>query len=102
MEKRGLVERLPDVITNRTSAWELTHDGLELVKDVSRRLEVFDRLVEQELHGHVDEVMDAMMRLRTVVTTGSLSRTGSMLEARLRAAGKLAPPKKWKAVLWDL
>ncbi|MGV3625042.1 MAG: MarR family winged helix-turn-helix transcriptional regulator [Archangium sp.] len=101
LEKRGLVERVPDFVTNKTAAWELTDDGRALAADVTRRLEVFDRLMEREFYGHIETVMDAVTRIRSVLATSSLTSTGEMYEARLRTAGKLVPPKEWKANRWD-
>lgn len=102
LEQRGLVERLPDVVTNRTAAWDLTADGLEVVTLVLRRLESFDRLLEREFHAHIEQVMDAVTRVRTVLSSSQLTAIGDMYEARLRVAAKLVPPKRWKAASWDL
>ena len=102
LEKRGLVERLPDVVTNRTAAWTLTDEGRCAVAEVSGRLSFFDRLLEQEFRDQLGDVMTAVSRIRTVFTTRMISSTGQMFEARLRAAGRLLPPKQWKPDAWDL
>lgn len=102
LEKRGLVERLPDMTRDRTAAWELTPDGAARVKQVAQRLRHFDALLEREFRDQLPSVMDCVQRMRTVFRRGDLSSTGELYEARLRAVGKLVPPEPWTPVKWDL
>lgn len=87
---------------DRTSAWTLTPEGTELVSKVTKRLAFFDELLEREFRDQLPGVIDAVQRIRTVFSSHSLSSTGELYETRLRAAGKLVPPKKWSAAHWDL
>ena len=102
LEQRGLVERLPDMTRDRTSAWTLTHEGVALVARISGRLQHFDALLEREFRDQLPGVIDAVQRIRTVFVTRSLSSTGEMYEARLRSTGMLVPPRPWRAANWDL
>lgn len=102
LEERGFVERLPDMTRDRTGAWTLTHEGMEIITRVSRRIEVFDTLLEREFRDQLPGVIEAVQRIRTVFVTQSLSSLGEMYEARLRSTGGLAPPRQWRAANWDL
>lgn len=102
LEVQGFVERLPDMTRDRTGAWTLTLEGVALVSKVSKRLELFDSLLEHEFRDQLPAVIEAVQRIRTVISTTAVTPVGEMMDARLRAIGKLAPPKKWRAVSWDL